>query len=131
MIEMRERINNTRKVTEAARANRPQREVVHRPNIVAFSDYVVAPDVDGYCFRHYAPVTYYCKTLSLYLDNTDGGRIQLRVGDDEFVERDVVAGENTIQVERVIPAGTRIRLSFINGTRATGAWIAWSGEVNA
>ena len=132
MIEKRERINNTRKVEEQRRAGLPPRQVVARtPCVVAFSDYIMTPDVDGFCFRHLAPVTYYCKSLQLWLDNTAGGRIQLRVGDDEYVERDVVAGDNTIQVERIILAGTRIRLRLVNDTKATGVWIAWSGEVNA
>jgi hypothetical protein len=131
MIEKRERINNTRKVTDAMRTERPARQVVVKTHAVAFSEYVMVPDQDGFAFRHMAPVGYYCKSLQLFLDNCSGARIQLRVGDDEYVERDVVAGENTFQIERVIPAGTRIRLRFIESTTAMGIWIAWVGEASA
>lgn len=130
MVERRERINNTRKADEAARAGQPPRQVIVKVASVAFSEYVMVPDQDGYCFRHMAPVGYYCKSLMIFLDNCVGARIQLRVGDDEYVERDVVVGENIFQIERAIPAGTRIRLRFIESTTATGIWAAWAGETS-
>ena len=126
-VERRERIFNTRDRNKGK--ERPERPV--RKSFVYFSDYAPGPDPDGYTFFHYAPCTYYCKALRLFINATGGGKIQLRVNDDEYIEREIQEGENVFQVERIIPSGTRIRLRFIEDTRAVGIWVAWSGEVEA
>lgn len=125
MPEKKERLFNTRKRTQR---KKPETRKVVFP--VPFSAYVHEPDVDGFVYRHYAPCTYFCKTLRIFLDNTSGGKVQLRINDNEYVEKEVVQGDNVFQVERIIPAGTRIRLRLIDGTTATGIWVAWVGEID-
>lgn len=121
--EQRQRIQNTRRQTGQKKPERrPQKRAV------SFSGYCATPDIDGYFFHHMAPCAYYCKSFVLHIDNTDGGRMRMRIGDDEYVERDIVPGENVVQVERLVPAGTRIKLQLINKTTAAGLWVAWNGE---
>ena len=123
---MNQRLNNTRE--KGAPRPREQKPVT---SFVAFGEYAPQADADGYFLRHLAPTTYYCRSVVIFVDNTTGGRVRFRVNDDEYVERDLAQGMNTLQVERIVPGGTRIRAQLIDGTSAMGIWTAWMGEVNA
>ena len=133
MAQQRDRMFNTRKRNEGKeKPERPERPP--RQQRLAFSDYAQKPDSDGLIHCHYAPCTYQCEVVRIFIDSTDGGRIQLRVTapnveGDEFVEREVHGGENIIQVSRAIPAGTRVRLRMVEGS-AVGIWTAWTGMVS-
>lgn len=124
----RERTRNTVAQGPVRAVERPVQII---PAVVAFSEYVASGGQDGFILHHRAPCSYYCKSLLIGLDNTTGGRIRFRVGADEYVEKDVVQGDNTIQVERIIPEGTKIRLQLIEGTTATGVWMSWNGIISA
>lgn len=128
-----QRLRNTR-AASLAEAEKPERAIRReerkRVCVLPFSLYTGVPEDDGVLFRHMAPATYYCKTLSIYLNATDGIRMQLGVDNTEFIERDLVSGMNVFQVERIVPVGTRITMKITEGS-ARGAWAAWTGEVDA
>lgn len=126
--EKRKRIQNTRDDSENGRIKPEPKRIIYK---ALFSEFASEPDADGYFLRHMAPETYHCSTLTIYLDSTSGARIQLGVNNEEFVERDVVQGANVLQVNRIVPAGTRIRMRFVDGTSARGIWASWQGILNA
>lgn len=121
-----ERINNTRR--DAKPRPRPAKRTNRGPkkDLVCFDAYIPLSDQNGFFARHMAPCSYFCEQVRIYIDSTDGGQVELGVDDTEFVRSEVKAGENTIQIKRIIPEGSRIKMKFID-TDASGIWVAWKG----
>ncbi len=127
MIEGR-RINNTRARNAASDKPKEPREPRVR-TVVAFSLYEPHPDESGGLFWHMAPMDYLCKALTVYVGGVNGETVRLRfsVNDTEYIERDMKVGENEFEVNRVIPAGSRVSISVVEGS-GLNFWVSWTGE---
>jgi hypothetical protein len=129
-MQARERTTNTRKSGETRQ--RPAPVKVERPTApVAFSGYCNVPDADGYFFWHQAPLDYSCTQLTVHFDAFDGGAIEIGVNNTEFVRVDVEPGTNVIEMNRVLPAGARVRARLLDGVTARGIWLSWVGVASA
>ena len=127
MIE-RERINNTRK--EAPRRKRPAAKPKPVPAPISLNGYTQAPDENGFFYRCLIPNSFNCTQVDIHLEASDGGQVELGVDNTEFVRATVKGGLNTIQVNRVVPAGAIIRIKFIEGS-AAGCYVAMKGTLSA